>query len=136
MRMRKRLEVCLKHCFCQRSSLGRYTCFPLQNPFADRSTEKLAATCMILQPHITLHWLPPWRSFVHLQGFCSLFLRRLRQIHSLVELSAPNASNHGAQVGELEGLKGILRTTLQQHRREMGWTSMVRLGTCQAPAGR
>ena len=129
-----KFETIVKHCFCQRSSLRRHTCFQLHNPFADRS--KLAATCMILQPHIILHWLPPIPiSFVHLQGFRSLFLRHLRQIHGLVELSAPNASNHGAQVGELKGLKGILRTTLQQHRREMGWTSMVRLGTCQAPAG-
>ena len=91
--------------------------------------------CRSLKASCNLHDFTIPISFVHLQGFRSLFLRHLRQVHGLVELSAPNASNHGAQVGELKGLKGILRATLQQHRREMGWTSMVRLGTCQAPAG-
>ena len=87
---------------------------------------KLASSSVCLDPHFqpqvsNLSFFPGFHplSLVYFHRFLPLFLWNLWQLYRLIQLGTTGATHHRAKVRELEGLEGILWTTLLQHRREM-----------------
>ena len=60
-------------------------------------------------------------------------IRGLWELQLLDQLRAPDRPHHGAEVGQLKGLKGVLGPPLQERGGKVGQTPVLLLSAGQAP---